>query len=296
MKVDGDDEAIELSVVLPTFNGAETIGAQLDALLTQDAPVSWELVIVDNGSTDGTRAVVEQVMGRQERVRVVDAPDAHNLSYVRNVGAERARGRGLAFVDDDDVVAPGWLAAIASALQSHALVASRLEYGLLNDAGSRVGRGRFQTDHVEELFSLPILVGAGHGCRRDLWERLGGNDERFAETGEDFDFAMRAYRSTGVRPVLVEDAVYHYRLRTGLRQEFRQARRYGSSHALLYRSHASGSMSARERLADAGREWWWLLTRLPLLVRPERRTRWVTVLGRRVGRLAGSVRYRVLLP
>ena len=146
----------------------------------------WELVIVDNGSADETRVVAERAARHDFRVRLVDAPDAHNLSYVRNVGAHHARGRSLVFVDDDDVVAPGWLEAMAVALGSHALVASRLEYGLLNEPGSLVGRGRFQTDHVEELFSLPVLTGAGHGCRRTLWELLGGNDERFAETGEDF--------------------------------------------------------------------------------------------------------------
>jgi glycosyltransferase involved in cell wall biosynthesis len=287
--------ALDLTVILCVHNGADTITAQLEALAGQEWEGSWEVLVVDNRSTDATPEVVASHVSRHDRFRVVKAADHAGLSYARNVGVERARGRAVAFCDDDDVVGDGWVAAMGRALAEHPVVGSHMVYDTLSDGAALDGRTEFQSRRIEKLFGCPIVNGAS-GWRREVWLALGGNDERMRTTGEDFDMALRSYLELGLEPVLAADAVYHCRRRSGLRPTFRQARRYGRAHVELYRRHGRGRVDARLELKRALARWWWLLRTLPALVRPERRTLWAWHAGMRVGRLEGSIRMRTLWP
>src|SRR5688500_9296124 len=97
------------SVVVPVRDGAATIGEQLAALAQQDFPGSWEVVVADNGSRDGTADVVRSFRDRLPGLRLVDASARPGASHARNAGAAAATGEVLAFCDADDVVDPGWL-------------------------------------------------------------------------------------------------------------------------------------------------------------------------------------------
>ncbi len=283
----------DVTVVLPVFNGERTIGDELDAVLSQVTDFSFELVVVDNDSTDGTAALVDALAERDSRVRRVTAPDQHNLSYVRNVGVAAARGRFVLFCDDDDIVAPGWLQAMASALTEHRLVASRMEYARLNSTEVMRGRAEFQSEGLLDLFGYTVSNGA-IGVHRDVWNQLGGNDEHLGVAGEDFDFAIRAQRDLGVVPVFVDTAIYCYRQRAGAKSTWIQARRYGRSHVALYRRYGQGRVDLGAERRRAAREGWWIITRAPLLVQPHRRVRWARKAGMRLGRLVGSFKERVV--
>ena len=285
---------MDLTVVVPVYNGASTLTAQLDALGAQTWDRDWEVVVVDNASTDATPRIIAERVAADARFRSVRADDAHNLSYVRNVGVRAARGAAVAFADADDVVGDGWVAAIGSALAEHPLVGSRLEYDRLNPPGTAGGRSAFQSAGIGHFYGLPNLAGAGHGCQRQVFEALGGNDERWDDTGEDFDFSFRAKRELDIDPVFVGDAVYHYRRRTEPRAAFRQARRYGRSHVALYRAYG------RDDPANRGSQWLaaktdlWLLLHLHQVLRPATRLGWAWKVGIRLGRLEGSIRLRTL--
>jgi glycosyltransferase involved in cell wall biosynthesis len=283
-----------LSVILCTLNGGATIRAQLEALSNQLTDRQFEVVVVDNGSTDETSEVVRTFIELDGRIRIVPAHERQNLSYARNVGVERATASAVAFCDDDDVVGQGWIEAMTEALEHAPVVGSRLEYLRLNPADRLVGRARFQSERIGEMFGLPVLSGAGFGCQRWLWDLVGGIDEDFGTTGEDFDFSMRIFETNGVEPLLVESAAYHYRLRSGARGTFRQARRYGASHAQLYARHGRGRADGKANTLDAMRDWWWIATRAPLAALGQRRENWATHAGRRLGRLIGSIKYRVI--
>lgn len=285
----------DVTVVLPVFNGERTIADELEAVVGQITQFSFELVVVDNDSTDCTAAIVDSLAATDARVRRVLAPAQHNLSYVRNVGVASARGRYVLFCDDDDIVAPGWLEAMASALSEHRLVASRMEYAHLNPPEVMRGRAEFQSAGLIELFGYTVSNGA-IGVHRDLWSSLGGNDEHLGVAGEDFDFAIRAQRDEGVVPVFVDSAIYHYRQRAGAKSTWIQARRYGRSHVALYRRYGHGRVDLAAERRQAVREWWWILTRAPLLIQSHRRVRWSRKAGMRVGRLVGSFKERVVYP
>ncbi|HWP35349.1 MAG TPA: glycosyltransferase, partial [Thermodesulfobacteriota bacterium] len=108
------------SVVICTRDRAALLAETLASLRAlADPGVPYEVVVVDNGSTDGTRAVVEaHAAASRVPVRYVYEPRG-GLSAARNAGVAAARGEAIAFTDDDVVVDPGWLAAFARALATH---------------------------------------------------------------------------------------------------------------------------------------------------------------------------------
>jgi GT2 family glycosyltransferase len=113
-------EQMDVSVVISTYNGASSLPGALDSVLDQDAPgVSYEVVVVDNNSSDGTRAVIEAAMARGAgRVRYVFEP-RQGVSYGRNAGIAVAAAPIIAFFDDDVRVARDWISTLKRALDEH---------------------------------------------------------------------------------------------------------------------------------------------------------------------------------
>ncbi len=289
------EDDLALSVILCVFNGAARMGGQLDALLAQQWDEPWEIVIVDNGSTDATAAVAAAYAAREPRITVVDASDRKGLSHARNVGVARSRGRAVAFCDDDDRVAAGWVAAMGRALTEHRVVASRMEYDVLSEATANTGRAAFQSAGIENVFGYPIVVGAA-GWRRDVWDALGGNDEDLDFSGEDHDMALRAHLELGIDPYFASDALYHYRRRSGAGPTFHQARRYGRAQVVLYDRYGRGRPGAPEPMRRVVRQWLWLGRHVVDVRRPAVATHWAWRAGLRVGRAQESVRRRVWYP
>src|SRR5215213_2921854 len=129
-----------VSVVLPVRNERRHLGDQLSALAEQTYDGPWELVVVDNGSTDGSGDVARSFAPRVPALRVVSAP-RRGLNHARNAGVRAARGEVLAFCDADDVAAPGWLAALVEALDGEVDIAGgALERFALNDGDARTWR------------------------------------------------------------------------------------------------------------------------------------------------------------
>src|SRR5688572_30040058 len=100
-----------ICVIMPTRHRASFALRQIEAMQRQHADARWELVIVDNGSTDSTVEMVRGISHRDARVVVVCATERCDPAYARNVGARCTRAPLLAFIDDDDVVGEGWLQA-----------------------------------------------------------------------------------------------------------------------------------------------------------------------------------------
>ena len=273
-------------------NAEQHLAVQLEALAAQTCPLPWELVVSDNGSTDGSVAVVERYRDRLPRLVVIDSSARRGPSAARNQGVSAASGSLLVFCDADDEVAPGWLAAMTTALAEHELVAARLDHERLNEPWMVPVRnpqpGLLQTDPP----FLPYTFCAALGARRELHEKLGGFDETYPDGGEDRDYCYRAQLS-GVPLVLADGAVVHYRHRDGALAMYRQARGYAYGQVRLYRAYRHLGLG-RPSLAQAVASW--LVT--PVKLVPALRSRrtfalWMARLGWRVGRLKASVRHHV---
>ena len=173
----------KLSVILPTFNRADSLKQALASLMRQSAASgTYEVIVVDNNSTDGTAGVAALFDDR--RVQLVREP-RQGLSFARNTGLAAASAPIVAFTDDDVEVAPDWVETIVTTLGRHPHV---------DGIGGRVlpawqsGRPRWITrehwaplalqDHGDSrrVFdrTTPIgLIGANVAFRREVFDRIG---------------------------------------------------------------------------------------------------------------------------
>lgn len=286
------DPEIELSVVIPMRDAATTINDQLDALRSQEWSGSWEVVIVDNGSSDEGPAAVRRCAATDPRVRLLDGSTQPGPAAARNVGSLAARGRHLAFCDADDVVGQGWVAAMGEALRVAPAATGPQEQTRLNPAALLDVYGRSPARCMQVFEGVfPFGPSANFGIRRGVLCELGGFDASI-EVGEDVELCLRLWLA-GEELRFVPEAVVHYRHRTELRPLFRQAMRYGEAGPLIVdrmRSHGVGPPSRWAGL----RNWAWLLRHVGSLRSPVGRARWVVVAGRAIGRLIGSLRHRTL--
>jgi glycosyltransferase involved in cell wall biosynthesis len=282
----------EVSVVLAFRDAEADLGRQLTALAQQDFEGVWEVIAVDNGSSDRSRMVVDSHTDHVP-IRVVEADERANLSYARNTGARSAAGRKLLFLDADDEVARGYVRAMASALDSAEFVAARLDHEALNPGWVRAAYGdAWQVHGLDPLFQfLPVAGGGTIGVTREVFEAVGGFDPDLSGA-EDVAFAWNV-QLQGSALRFVSDAVLRHRYRATLAGLFRQTRAQGRVLPLLYRMYRDAGLERRS-LREAGRQWLSLLAGLPRVRGRSELAPLAARLGYLVGRLEGSVRYRVL--
>lgn len=284
---------MQLSVIMPCRNAAATVEAQLEALARQRiAPA--EIIGVDNGSTDGTAAILERYRTSLPHLRVIRASARRNAAYARNQGMAVARGDAFVFCDADDEVDTGWVEAMGRALERHGVVASRVDARRLNTgwAGSIWDSSTDATPgYVVFLGFLPAASGCGFGFTRRVWETVGRFDESFVRL-EDIDYSWRA-QLAGFDIHYAGDAVVHYRYRATLGGTWRQCFLDGRHETRLYEKYRDHGMPWRP-LRRAASDWVGLVRGLPALRTPERRAHWIKCAGFASGRLSGSIRHRVL--
>jgi len=284
----------DLSVIIPARNEAETIGEQLDALLAQEWHGTWDVVVVDNRSTDATRAIVESYRHAPISVRVVSAFERPGLNYTRNVGVASTAATSVAFCDADDVVGAGWVAAMGSALERHEFVTGALELDRLNPGWLASSRGRGDERGRPSFYGIfPTAHGNNLGIRRETLTSIGGFDEEVGLGVDDVEMSMRAWLRD-VELVYVADAVVHYRYRSDPVLLWRQGRNYGRGRPLIRQRLGALGLPAPSPIAG-WRSWAWLVRHLADVRTPEGRAVWTWVAGNRVGQIEGSIRHRSLM-
>lgn len=194
-----------VSVVIPAWNVEAYIGEAIDSVLAQDhRPI--EVIVVDDGSRDGTRAVIESY---DAPVRYVSQEHA-GIGAARNRGIALARGGYMAFLDGDDLWEAGklqlQLQAMAAPEQPELVFGHSRQFlspDLGTDARQRI---RFTTE------LQPALVPSAMLARREAFERVGGYDETL-RVGEALDWLARA-RAHGLREAMLAEHVFSRRLHT----------------------------------------------------------------------------------
>lgn len=203
------DQSIKISVVICSYNRASGLSRVIDSVASQKLPesIGWEVVVVDNNSTDQTRQAVEACQQRYPGlIRYLFEP-RQGLSFARNTGIQHARGDILAFIDDDEFAAEGWLEALTANLHDPQWAG----------AGGRVvpewTEPRPNWLRVTNPFTLGPLagfdpgfaagqmtdppVGANMAFRKDMFGKYGGFRTDLGRTGEnlisneDIEFGRR---------------------------------------------------------------------------------------------------------
>lgn len=283
---------MECTVVVTTVGGP-WLADQLAALAAQTEPPA-QLVLVNNGPAGAVDALVEQWRPRLPGLELIEDRSMAGCGFARNAGAAKARHPGLLFVDDDDVVDPGYVAAMGRALDHYEVVAARIDVEELNRPGLSHRWGDMQSDApMTHHAFLPWVIGGAMGVRRETFHGVGGFDTGYA-VAEDTDLCWRVQLHGPARVGFTPDARIAYRLRSRIRPAFRQARNWAAWDAALYAQYRSAGMpwpgSRLRALLRWGR---------PFVVAVTARRREDLVvaarlLGACVGRAQGSVRHRRL--
>lgn len=284
-----------VSVSMPVLNGARHIRDQLEALELQRYGGPWEVVVVDNGSTDGTPDVVREAQVSMPNLTLVEEP-RRGIGRARNRGVEASSGEWLLFIDADDVVSEGWMEAMVSALADHPFVCGSVESAELNEGAAE----RFnpfpspEDPGPKEAFDfLPFAPTGNLGIWRSAFEDVGGF-QRLSGSGSDVDLSWRLLLA-GYELHFQPEAVIHYRYRESVGATLRQSMFYAEAHPYLYSRFGRHGMP-RPALGDAlgeVRRLARLGIRLPDLSR-KRREQWLRDVGNLLGRIKGSIRYRTL--
>jgi glycosyltransferase involved in cell wall biosynthesis len=234
-----------ISVIIPCLNAANTICQQLDALCNQSLP-PLEVIVADNGSTDGSQAMIEQYKNRLPKLQLIDASGQRGASHARNKGGQVAMGEYLAFCDADDIVSKHWIAALTDAFNEHDFVASCFDYQRLNPtANSTVQASGLQNFRVP---FLPFAGGCGLGVKRQLHEMVNGFDESMTHL-EDVDYCLRI-QLLGTPLAFVQNAIVYIRYPTSDNHSFLTARKasfrhgynWGNGLAKVYKRYKANGM------------------------------------------------------
>jgi peptidoglycan/xylan/chitin deacetylase (PgdA/CDA1 family) len=210
-----------VAVIIPVRNGAATLAETLRSLQAQTFP-GWEAVIVDDGSSDTTPAVIAEFVAADRRFASLRLA-GNGVSNARNRGVAAARAPWLMFLDADDWVAPGFLDHMLAAL--HADRAARVAYcgslRVLPDGRSLAELPGQNMTYPRELLRSPVAVFSDY-CpiaihsvivSREAFDDGGGFDVALS-TSEDWDLWLRITR-TGVKFVGVPLPLAFYRLQEG---------------------------------------------------------------------------------
>lgn len=207
-------DGCDVSVVISTYNRAGELAGALESVLSQEAGgVEYEVILVDNNSTDHTRAVADALVARYpDRLRYLFEP-RQGLSYGRNTGIAAARGPIVAFTDDDVRVAPDWVARIARVFRDRpdiAYIGGKVlprwstppPRWLVNHHWSPLALIDYADEYIESSASRPVcFVGANLAFRREVFDRVGlfnpalGRVKDGIGSTEDHDLQLRLWRA-----------------------------------------------------------------------------------------------------
>lgn len=236
-----------ISILLPTYNGAQYVEQAIDSIRAQDYD-NWELIVVDDCSTDTTPQLLAQIQSKDDRITVVRNEVNKKLPASINVAFEHSTGDYVTWTSDDNYFAPNALSLMASVLDTKPDV--DLVYCSVNFI-----------DQDGSVLSIPSSVGSARllyfyntiqACflyRREVQESLGGYDESLFLV-EDYDFWLRANRAhtfkhlKGVKP-------YYYRTHPNSLTSTRQHDIRVKACEILSREAKSSELSLGKRMLAA---------------------------------------------
>lgn len=204
---------IDVSVVVPTHDRRQILPQAVQSILRQQG-AAIELIVVDDGSTDGTGPWLDRLAAADARVKVVHHSEPRFVSGARNAGIARAAGRWIAFCDDDDLWAPDKLAAQLAAMRSSAARWACTGVAVVDENLRIIGHHHVAGGDVlaRLLESNRIPTGSTVIAERELLQDVGGFDPALRGS-EDWDLWIRLARHSPL--AAVDRPLIAYRLGRG---------------------------------------------------------------------------------
>jgi len=186
---------MKFSIVIPNWNGQKLLEKNLPAVLATGAN---EVIIVDNGSTDGSVELLKQLKIKSSMVRTIELEKNYGFSYACNLGVKEAKSEIVVLLNNDVVPEKDFLTPLVEDFQ-----ASKVFAVSLNEPQWSWAKGQWVKGFVEHQpgkktnkVHISFWAGGGSGAfRKSVWEKLGGLDEIFAPFyWEDIDLSYRAWK------------------------------------------------------------------------------------------------------
>ncbi|HET9837525.1 MAG TPA: glycosyltransferase [Candidatus Angelobacter sp.] len=227
-----------VSIVIPALNEEKMIGRCLEALAKMDfAKERFEVILVDNGSTDRTREIAESFRDRLN-LRILEKRGVR-ISALRNFGAQEARGGIVAFLDADCLAPKDWLERMIALVPAQGAGIVGAHY-LLPENSTWVGRTWHRYQEAEKRGEVSHVPAGDLIMRREDFLRIGGFDESI-QTNEDYELCERA-RANGLTVRAVpEIGVVHLGTAQSLRAFFRKQAWHGTHVVKVFLRNISGS-------------------------------------------------------
>ncbi len=256
---------MKISIVIPTYNRKKVLKRCLQLLFAQEFPSSeYEIILVDNGSTDGTDKIVASLSSSCSFTYLVEPRRGPHIA--RNRGIKAARGEIIVFVDSDILTPPGFL---MEHLKFHEIYGDKV---IVSGPAVRTSNLMDDFSDIEKRkrkkkffdWSGPSLITSNLSVRREHLLKVGGFDEEFEGMGwHDWDLGLRLIKS-GLTPKRNLDAiVYHYKEKresTDLSELLKKRIERGRNAVLYYKKHPSFRIKlgirAHQLLTD--RFFWWI--------------------------------------
>jgi glycosyltransferase involved in cell wall biosynthesis len=235
-----------ISIVLPVYNGERSLAEAIESCLAQTYPV-WELIAVDDASTDGTAAVLSTFAARDPRIRVIRHTENLRLPAALNTGFHSAQGALLTWTSDDNRYHPAALQRMAERMEANLrLAAVYCDYDLIGVDGSILGS--------VTLPEPPALIrgDAGIPCflwRRQVWEQVGDFSEDLF-LAEDYEYWLRILASRMPIEHLPE-RLYQYCLHDRSLTDLRRGQTFLAAERALLRHLPAVTWNGRAARGDA---------------------------------------------
>lgn len=207
-----------VSVIIPVYNGKCYIAKTIESVMAQTEP-AWELIAINDGSTDNSLEVLEQYAGKMpDRIRVITVSNG-GVSTARNTGVAAARGTYIAFLDQDDLFAPDKIQRQKEMFERDPALGISFTNETVIDGNGQVLQDnvlKLGPEHRGNVFETLVFDNfipiSSVMIKRDLFEKIGGFSPKYT-LAEDLDFLLRAAQNTRVD--YIDEPLLQYRVHGG---------------------------------------------------------------------------------
>ncbi len=211
----------KVSIVIVTYNNLNYTKMCLESIFTKTGYPNYEIIIVDNASTDGLREYLRALQQERNTVRIILNSFNEGFAAANNRGIRESRGEFLILLNNDTIVTRGWITGLVSHLRNP-------EVGLVGPVTNSVGNeakinveytdisdldlfaGSYAKAHCGRWFEIPVLAMFCLALRKETADKIGPLDERFSVgMFEDDDYSLRA-KKAGLKVICAEDVFIHH--------------------------------------------------------------------------------------